>query len=115
MSTKSNLVLKNAGVTQEEIDKFPIIPLYTNLVVKEHKAEMVGLIHVPESSQESEAATFEGHVIAVGAEVRACKVGDHVYFARYSGAYIPRLGDLEQKKFRLMPEEDLLGLVKEDC
>ncbi len=110
---REDVVLKNAKLTDQEIKEFPIIPYGDKLVVKEHKAEKIGSIYVPDTAQEGEAATFEGHVIAVGEHVTFCVVGEHVYYARYSGAYIPRLGDKEQKVYRLMPEDDLLGKVKE--
>ena len=111
---RTEVRLKDAELTQEEIDNFPIIPYGEKLVVKEHKAEKIGHIYVPDTAQEGDASTFEGHVIAVGHQVGFVQVGDHVYYARYSGAYIPRLGDNEQKVYRMMNEEDLLGRVKED-
>jgi len=114
MVTREDVQLKDAELTQEEIDNFPIIPYPDKLVVKEHKAEKIGSIYIPDTAQEGEAATFEGYVIAVGTQIDFCKVGEHVYYARYSGAYIPRLGDKEQKVYRVMLEEDLLGRIKED-
>ena len=108
-----DIVLENAEVTQEEIDNFPVVPYGVKLCVKEHKVKQIGSIIVPDTAQNSDMKTNEGTVIAVGEHVDFCKVGDHVYYSIYSGSWMPRVGDTDQKVYRIMNEEDLLGKVKE--
>lgn len=61
-------------------------------------------IHIPEASREKPTT---GPARACGPAVRDVKVGDTVMFPRYGGTEVSMRG----KKFLLIREEDLLGIV----
>ncbi len=96
-------------LTAEEIAEFDLIPYNDRIVVKELKVDKVGLLYMPGTAEE-EMRTNEGFVIATGSGATFVAIGDRVYYGRYSGVWIPRMGT--QKVYRLMNEEDLLGRVK---
>lgn len=83
-----------------------LVPLFSRIIVKRKEVKQVGLILIPGNSREMQAT--EGEVLAVGTEVDIVKVGDIVFFGRYSGAEIERNGE----KYVLMNEEDVLSFVK---
>jgi co-chaperonin GroES (HSP10) len=103
----SKVVLKDDKLTQEEIDTFYLVPFGYRLCVKEMKVDSYGGIYVPDDSKEMR--TNEGHIIAVGASVTTCNVGDRVLYGQFSGAWIGR----GNQKYRIMNEDDLLGIVKQ--
>lgn len=82
-----------------------LIPLFSRLIVKRKELDKVGSIFIPTNSQEMKAT--EGEVIAVGSECDTVKVGDTVFYGRYSGAEIER----DKVKYVLMNEEDVLCFV----
>lgn len=96
-----------------------IKPLMSRIIVKQkdsvkkEEVEKIGSIYVPEVIQdrrrrelEGELAT-EGEVVAVGNEVDIVKVGDKVYWGKYSGSRFTRNG----KEYIIMTQEDLLALI----
>ena len=96
-----------------------IKPLMSRIVVKQkdsvkkEEVEKIGSIYVPEVIQdrrrrelEGELAT-EGEVIAIGNEVDIVKVGDKVYWGKYSGSRFIRNGE----EYVIMTQEDLLALI----
>jgi co-chaperonin GroES (HSP10) len=85
------------------IEKFPIIPFAARLFAVEKEVSRVGNLIVPQNSKEMQ--TNEGWVIAVGPDVDFCKPGDVIYYAKYSGAWC----EIDDVKYRVMNEEDLLG------
>jgi co-chaperonin GroES (HSP10) len=87
------------------IESFPILPYASRLYVIEKEVERVGHLYVPETAKDKEMQTNEGWVIATGPDVDFCQPGDIVYYARYSGAWCT----LNEIKYRVMNEEDLLG------
>ena len=93
------------SLTQDEIDKFDVKPLLSRVVVKEVDISKIGALYIPEGSQELRVT--EGWVVAIGDEVTLVKPGDSVYYGLYSGAQISR----NRRKYRMMNEQDLLGLI----
>ena len=87
------------------IERFPIVPYASRLYVVEKEVDQVGLVIIPKTAHEKEMQTNEGWVIAVGDEVDFCRPGDEIYYARYSGAWCV----IDDQKFRVMNEEDILG------
>ena len=85
-----------------------LTPLFSRLIVKPKELEKVGSIYIPTDSKQMKAT--EGDVIAVGSECDTVKVGDVVFYGKYSGAEIERDG----KKFVLMNEEDVLCFVNKN-
>ena len=85
-----------------------LTPLFSRLIVKTKELEKVGSIYIPTDSKQMKAT--EGDVIAVGSECDTVKVGDVVFYGKYSGAEIERDG----KKFVLMNEEDVLCFVNKN-
>lgn len=83
-----------------------LVPLVRRIIVKRKVVRQIGSIIIPGNSREMQAT--EGEVIAVGVEADLVKVGDTVFFGRYSGAEIERDGE----KFVLMNDEDVLCFVK---
>lgn len=89
-------------------EKFNLIPYYGRIYVMEKKmSEKIGSLYIPENQKE--IIVTEGYVIAIGEDVNFCKVGDLVFYARYSGAKCEWLG----QEYRVMNEEDLLGRRKD--
>ena len=91
-----------------------LIPLFEKIMVKEKEVEDVtaGGIIIPESAanaREEHRAT-EGVVLAVGSTVTDVKVGDRIYYGRYSGTEIKRNGE----SFWCMNEGDVIALIKEE-
>lgn len=83
-------------------------PLGERVVVeKKDVPQRVGLIILPSTSKEFEPT--EGVVIAIGDGVEKVKVGDVVFFGRYSGFTFDRNG----KKYVMCNEEDILAIVEE--
>lgn len=89
------------------IEEFPIIPFAARLFAVEKEVSMVGNLYVPQGSKEMQ--TNEGWVVAIGPDVEFCKPGDTIYYARYSGAWC----EINDVKYRVMNEEDILGKYDE--
>jgi co-chaperonin GroES (HSP10) len=100
--------VRNIEEVRAVIEGFQLQPTPMRVVVLENPTvTKVGLIHLPNTQQE--LISTDGFIIAVGEGVSLCKPGDRVYFGRYSGA-TAQIGD---KGFRIMNEEDLLGVWKQ--
>lgn len=94
----------SAEKLDEITEKFNLVSYYGRIYVVEKKmAEKIGSLYIPENQKE--IVVTEGYVIAVGEDVNFCKVGDLVFYARYSGAKC----EWEGQEYRVMNEEDLLG------
>ena len=95
---------------KKEMAKFPLEAVFSRVYVKEFEVEKAGRLFVPHSAKEGTLQTHTGVVLALGAEVDAqFQLGQVIYYARHSGAWIRFRGE----KYRVMNEEDVLGIVKE--
>jgi chaperonin GroES len=94
----------------------PITPLGDKILVKRLEAEekTAGGIVLPDSAKEKPK---EGKVIALGSGRRLedgkhaefqVKKGDRILFASYAGTEVK----VDGEEFMLMPEEDVLAIVK---
>lgn len=83
-----------------------IKPLFSRIIAKRVETEKIGSIYVPETATSMKAT--EGEVLEIGSEVESLKVGDKIYWGKYSGAEIERNGN----KYVIMNEEDVLGIIK---
>lgn len=83
-----------------------IEPLFSRIIAMRKEVEKVGSIFVPETATSMKAT--EGIVMAIGNEVDSVKVGDKIFWGRYSGAEIERNGI----KYIIMNNEDVLGIIK---
>jgi co-chaperonin GroES (HSP10) len=68
-----------------------------------------GIIIPVAQPQNSEVTVTEGLVVACNPIDNVCKVGDHVFYARYSGARCTWKGT----EYRFMNEADIIGVAKE--
>jgi co-chaperonin GroES (HSP10) len=105
-------------VTQEEVEykpvniaqiikDFPIVPYPGRVYVVQAEVEKSKGLYIPVSAQkEGEMQTNFGWVIACGDNVDFCKLGDKVFYGRYSGSWVLDM------QYRVMNEEDLLGRYK---
>ena len=89
---------------------FTLEPYPSRIFILEMKMpEKVGSIYIPKVEKNvQEFYVTEGIVVGTGKDIDFCKVGDHVFYAKYSGA-ICRWNDFE---YRVMNEEDLLGVER---
>lgn len=76
-------------------------------------------IYLPEETrQQQQAATVTGKIIAIGKQAWVgfaegepwAKVGDKVFYAKYGGCLVTH----EKKEFRLVNDEDIVAIIKED-
>lgn len=63
-----------------------------------------GGIYVPDTAKEKPQ---KGKVEAIGGEVKDVKVGDMVFFDRYSGSKVT----IDNKEYLIIKEEDILGII----
>lgn len=63
-----------------------------------------GGIYVPDTAKEKPQ---KGKVEAVGPEVKELKVGDTVFFDRYSGSKV----NIDNNEYLIIKEEDILGVI----
>jgi chaperonin GroES len=63
-----------------------------------------GGIYVPDTAKEKPQ---KGKVEAVGSEVKDVKVGDTIFFDRYSGSKV----NMDNKEYLIIKEEDILGII----
>ncbi|MGE5894256.1 MAG: co-chaperone GroES [bacterium] len=63
-----------------------------------------GGIYVPDSAKEKPQ---KGKVEAIGSEVKDVKVGDMIFFDRYSGSKV----NIDNKEYLIIKEEDILGII----
>lgn len=93
-----------------------IKPLFDKVLVKpvEEKEERIGNIYVPDTAKEKPQ---QGEVLAVGPGKitedgknipMSVKVGDKVFFGKYSGTEIK----LEGEKMLIMSESDIYGIIQ---
>ncbi len=82
-------------------------PLKERVFVKytEEMEKTVGGIYVPDSAKEKPQ---KGKVEAVGSEVKEVKVGDQVFFDKYSGSKI----NIDDEEYLIIKEEDILGIIE---
>ena len=84
-----------------------IQPLYNRIIVERNEYKSKAGIVLPDSAKSTEL--FEGKVIAKGDEVQVLNVGDQILWGQYAGGQIERNG----KKYLVMNDDDVLGLIKE--
>jgi chaperonin GroES len=63
-----------------------------------------GGIYVPDTAKEKPQ---KGKVEAAGPEVKELKVGDTVFFDRYSGSKV----NIDNTEYLIIKEEDVLGII----
>ncbi|MEE9523559.1 MAG: co-chaperone GroES [Thermodesulfovibrionales bacterium] len=66
--------------------------------------QTTGGIYVPDTAKEKPQ---KGKVEASGPEVKELKVGDTVFFDRYSGSKV----NIENTEYLIIKEEDVLGII----
>lgn len=64
-----------------------------------------GGIYVPDTAKEKPQ---KGKVEAVGSEVKDVKIGDTIFFDRYSGSKV----NMNNKEYLIIKEEDILGIIE---
>jgi len=64
-----------------------------------------GGIYVPDTAKEKPQ---KGKVEAVGPEVKELKVGNMVFFDRYSGSKV----NIDNTEYLIIKEEDILGIIE---
>ena len=64
-----------------------------------------GGIYVPDTAKEKPQ---KGKVEAIGTEVKDLKVGDTIFFDRYSGSKV----NMDNKEYLIIKEEDILGVIE---
>ena len=90
-------------------------PLYDRVLIKriEEKEQKKGTIIIPDTAKEK---PMEGKVVAVGAGAvnkegkrtpLEVKVGDRVLISKYGGTEVK----LDEKKYTLVREDDILGVI----
>lgn len=94
-----------------------LVPMNDRILVKrdEEEERSIGGIVIPDTAKEK---PVRGTVVAIGNGKRlksgqiqalALKVGDKIYFGKYSGTEIK----LDGKEYLIMREEDVLALIKD--
>lgn len=83
-----------------------IKPLKKNVLIDIHKSEFTAMQQVDEKEAQLEKAT----VLEVGDEVETIKKNDIIVFKAYNLDTI----ELDGKKYNLIPEEDIKGIVLSD-
>jgi chaperonin GroES len=63
-----------------------------------------GGIYVPDTAKEKPQ---KGKIEAAGPEVKELKVGDTVFFDRYSGSKV----NIDNTEYLIIKEEDVLGII----
>jgi chaperonin GroES len=71
----------------------------------EELEKTAGGIYVPDTAKEKPQ---RGKVEAVGTEVKELKVGDVIFFDKYSGSKVT----MENKDYLIIKEEDVLGVIE---
>lgn len=86
---------------------FTLTPYPSRVFVYEMEMpEKVGSIYLPSVDQNmKEFIVTEGIVVGIGEDITFCSVGDHIYYAKYSGTKCIWNGH----EYRVMNEADLLG------
>lgn len=92
-----------------------LVPMNDRILVKrDEEEERIGGIVIPDTAKEK---PVRGTVVAVGHGKRlksgqiqtlSIKVGDKIYFGKYSGTEIK----LDGQEYLIMREEDVLALIK---
>jgi chaperonin GroES len=71
---------------------------------KEELEKTAGGIYVPDTAKEKPQ---RGKVEAVGSEVKELKVGDEIFFDKYSGSKV----QIDSVDYLIIKEEDVLGII----
>ncbi|MBV6341728.1 co-chaperone GroES [Candidatus Magnetobacterium casense] len=71
---------------------------------KEELERTAGGIYVPDTAKEKPQ---RGKVEAVGSEVKELKVGDEIFFDKYSGSKV----QIDSVDYLIIKEEDVLGII----
>lgn len=71
----------------------------------DEEEKTAGGIYVPDTAKEKPQ---KGKVEAVGQEVKDLKVGDVVFFDRYSGSKV----NIDNTEYLIIKEEDILGIIE---
>lgn len=93
---------------KEAMENFTLKPYPSRIFVWEMKLpeKTQGGLYLPELAPNAqEVIVTEGIVVGVGADIDFCSVGDHVFYAKYSGAKCVWNGT----DYRVMNEADLFG------
>jgi chaperonin GroES len=71
---------------------------------KEELEKTAGGLYVPDTAKEKPQ---RGKVEAVGSEVKELKVGDEIFFDKYSGSKV----QIDSVDYLIIKEEDVLGII----
>ncbi|MBF0318556.1 MAG: co-chaperone GroES [Nitrospirae bacterium] len=71
---------------------------------KEELEKTAGGIYVPDTAKEKPQ---RGKVEAIGSEVKELKVGDEIFFDKYSGSKV----QIDSVDYLIIKEEDVLGII----
>ncbi|MBF0456990.1 MAG: co-chaperone GroES [Nitrospirae bacterium] len=71
---------------------------------KEELERTAGGLYVPDTAKEKPQ---RGKVEAVGSEVKELKVGDEIFFDKYSGSKV----QIDNVDYLIIKEEDVLGII----
>ncbi|MBF0516472.1 MAG: co-chaperone GroES [Nitrospirae bacterium] len=71
---------------------------------KEELERTAGGLYVPDTAKEKPQ---RGKVEAIGSEVKELKVGDEVFFDKYSGSKV----QIDSVDYLIIKEEDVLGII----
>ncbi|MBF0556696.1 MAG: co-chaperone GroES [Nitrospirae bacterium] len=72
---------------------------------KEELERTAGGLYVPDTAKEKPQ---RGKIEAVGSEVKELKVGDEVFFDKYSGSKV----QIDSVDYLIIKEEDVLGIIE---
>jgi len=86
-----------------------VLVIGTRILVKskEELEKTAGGLFIPDGAQEKPA---EGEIISIGEKVGGLKVGDHVFYGKYSGTEIKP----EKEELLVMDQLDILAIVRKD-
>lgn len=73
----------------------------------------VSAIIIPDSCRDKEGGLV-GEIIEVGPDCVLVKIGDKIFYATYSGFFLPFKRDKRYKDCKLMNEEDILAIITEE-
>lgn len=89
------------------------LELFQDRVVVKVEGIKTTLIIIPVNSREGREGLV-GEVIEIGPDCTKVKLGDKVFYARYSGFFMPFPRDEKYKECKLMSEEDILAIITEE-
>jgi len=97
--------------SEKLVANFPFEPTFSRIFVIPATVEFTkGGLYVPEEARHGTLKTNIGLVVAVGSDVGATEPGEYIYYGRYAAADL----EVENIKYQIMNEADILGVVREE-